>query len=260
VAGYAEGRPAALVTGGRRGIGRAIAWALAEAGFDVAIADIVEDEEVPVTLDGISERGGTGLFVAADIAELDDHGRLADAVWERFGGLECLVNNAGVQVEVRGDLLEATPESYDRLMRVNLRGPYFLTQRVAKRMLAEPEARAERSIVSISSANAIIAATNRGEYCLSKIGVSMMTRLFALRLAEHGIRVHEIRPGTIHTEMTAPAREDYTRRIAEGMTPIRRWGQPEDIGRTVAALASGALPYTTGEAFHVDGGLHIRHL
>ncbi len=260
MAEQAANRPAALVTGGRRGIGRAIAWSLAKTGFDVTVADIVEDEEVPVTLDGIGERGGEGAFIQADIADLDGHGRLVDGAWERFGGLECLVNNAGVQVEVRGDLLEATPESYDRLMRVNLRGPYFLTQRVAKRMLAEPEARIERSIVSISSANAIVASTNRGEYCLSKIGVSMMTQLYALRLAEHGIRVHEIRPGAIYTELTAPAREDYTRRIAEGMTPIRRWGQPEDIGRTVASLASGAVPFSTGEAFHIDGGLHIRKL
>ncbi len=257
---HAKARPAALVTGARRGIGRAIAVALARQGFDVIVNDLERDADADATLAEAEAAGGRAVFVAGDVADLDGHAGLVDAAWAAFDGLDCLVNNAGVSVAQRGDLLAVTPDSYDRLLRINLRGPFFLTQAVARRMLAAGDGRIGRSIVNIASANAFAASPDRGEYCLSKVGVSMMTRLYALRLGGHGIAVHEVRPGVIRTAMTAVARERYDRRIAEGLTPMPRWGEPEDVGRTVAALAGGALPFSTGDAFHVDGGLHIHRL
>jgi 3-oxoacyl-[acyl-carrier protein] reductase len=256
-------RSAAFVTGGRRGIGRAICWALAEGGFDVVVNDIVEDEAVGDTLSGIESRGGQAMFLRGDVADLAGHAALAGAAWAAFGGIDCLVNNAGVQVAVRGDFLETTAESWDRLLGVNLRGPFFLTQRIARQMIATPPRQGNggrRAIVNIASINAEYASTDRAEYCISKAGVSMMTSLFALRLAPHGITVNEIRPGVIRTDMTAPVKASYERRIADGLSPIARWGEAEDVGRAVAALASGAFPFTTGEALHVDGGLHIGRL
>jgi 3-oxoacyl-[acyl-carrier protein] reductase len=256
-------RPAAFVTGGRRGIGRAICWALAEGGFDIVVNDIVEDEAVGDTLSGIEARGGHATFLRGDVGDLARHGALIRAAWEAFGGIDCLVNNAGVQVEVRGDLLDVTAESWDRVIRTNLRGPFFLTQRIARQMIATPPRQGSggrRSIVNIASINSERASINRSEYCISKTGISMMTSLFALRLAPHGIAVNEIRPGLIRTDMTADVRESYERQISEGLTPIARWGESEDVGRAVAALASGAFPFTTGEAVHVDGGLNIARL
>lgn len=253
-------RPAAFVTGGRRGIGRAICWALAEGGFDVVVNDIAEDEAVGDTLSGIESRGGQAMFLRGDVGDLAGHAALVGAAWEAFGGIDCLVNNAGLQVAVRGDLLDTTAESWDRLLGVNLRGPFFLTQRLAKLMIVTPPRRGNggrRAIVNIASINAEFASIDRGEYCISKAGVSMMTSLFALRLAPHGITVNEIRPGVIRTDMTAPVKDLYDRQIAEGLLPIARWGEAADIGRAVAALASGAFPFTTGEAVHIDGGLHI---
>lgn len=253
-------RPAALVTGGRRGIGRGIAVALAGHGFDVVLNDLEHDAEVDSTLAQLEAVGARGTFVAGDISDLSGHAALVEKAWSAFDGLECLVNNAGVSVAQRGDLLDATPESFDRLIRINLRGPYFLTQAVARRMLDSDGGRGPRSIVNVTSANAFAASPDRGEYCVSKISLSMMTKLYALRLAGHGIAVHEVRPGVIRTAMTAVAQERYDRLIGDGLTPIARWGEPEDVGRTVAALASGALPFSTGDAFHVDGGLHIPKL
>jgi 3-oxoacyl-[acyl-carrier protein] reductase len=256
-------RPAALVTGGRRGIGRAICWALAEGGFDIVVNDIVEDEAVGDTLSGIEARGGQAMFLRGDIGDLVGHAALVRAAWEGFGGIDCLVNNAGIQVAIRGDLLETTAESWDRIIGVNLRGPFFLTQRIARLMIAMPPRQGHggrRSIVNIASINSERASINCGEYCISKTGVSMITSLFALRLARHGITVNEIRPGAIRTDMTASVSEGYDRAIADGLVPIARWGEGEDIGRAVAALASGAFPFTTGEALHVDGGLHIGRL
>ena len=195
----------------------------------------------------------------ADIADLEGHATLVEAAWTAFGGLDCLINNAGISVAKRDDILAASPESYDRLMGVNLRGPFFLTQAVAKRMIAAPTRRF-RSIVTVSSINVIFAAIERAEYCLSKTGLAMMVQLYAARLAGEGINVYEVRPGIIRTEMTAVARERYDRLFAEGLAPIARWGEPEDVGDAVAMLASGALPYSTGETVHVDGGLAVRRL
>ncbi|HYF09271.1 MAG TPA: 3-ketoacyl-ACP reductase, partial [Acetobacteraceae bacterium] len=196
-----------------------------------------------------------------DVADLAAHAALAEAAWSRFGGLECLVSNAGVGAMRRGDMLDLAPESWDRCFGINTRGTFFLAQAVARRMVA-PGAprRGARSLLFISSANAFMAAHDRAEYTASKTATSMVAKLFALRLAEDGIAVHDIRPGVIRTEMTAPVAPRYEERIAAGLSPIRRWGEPEDVGRAVALLASGALPFSTGDSFHIDGGLHVHRL
>jgi 3-oxoacyl-[acyl-carrier protein] reductase len=248
-----------LITGGRRGIGRAIAYAFAEKGHDLVVNDLAEDEAARETLAGIVARGARGAFVAGDIANIEAHEDLLRRSSAAFDGLDVLVNNAGIQVAKRGDMLEVTPASFDRLFAVNLRGPFFLTQALARLWLAETP-RVPRSIVNISSSNAYMASTNRAEYCLSKSGVSMMTKLYATRLAEAGIGVFEIRPGVIRTDMTAVARERYDKLIAEGLTPVARWGEPQDVARVALALASGDFHFSTGEAVHVDGGLHIARL
>jgi NAD(P)-dependent dehydrogenase (short-subunit alcohol dehydrogenase family) len=253
-------RRRALVTGGRRGIGRAICYALASAGFDVALVDIEDDDAARETLVGLNERGATARFARGDIADLAQHASVVDAVWAGFGGLDCLVNNAGVSVANRGDLLDVGPESFDRVMGINLRGTFFFTQAVARRMVneASPADAPARSIITISSANVWLVGPDRAEYCMAKTGLSMMTKLFALRLASSRICTYEIQPGIIRTDMTAVATEKYDRLIADGLTPIARWGSPEDVGRAAAALATGALPFSTGDAYRVDGGLHIQ--
>ncbi len=194
-----------------------------------------------------------------DIADLAGHAALVDAAWDAFGPIDCLVNNAGVSVRQRGDMLDVSAESFDRLIDVNLRGPFFLTQAVARRMMTAPRT-GFRSIVTVSSLNAEAASPDRAEYCISKIGLSMMSRLYALRLAEAGIHAYEVRPGVIRTSMTAVAQAKYDRMFAEGFAPISRWGEPEDVGRAVASLADGALAYSTGEVVHVDGGLSVAKL
>jgi NAD(P)-dependent dehydrogenase (short-subunit alcohol dehydrogenase family) len=253
-------RPVALVTGGRRGIGRAIVLALAAGGFDVAVADLEQDQDADATVAEARKRGAKAAFFGCDISDLGAHDKLLEGVRRELGPVDCLVNNAGISVAKRGDLLDATPESFDRLLHVNLRGPFFLTQRVAASFVAEAGARHYRSIVNVSSANAFAASANRGEYCLSKAAITMATKLFAVRLGELGVGVFEIRPGVIRTAMTSVAQADYDKRIADGLTPIRRWGEPEDVAKAAAALASGAFGFSTGDAIHVDGGLHVQRL
>lgn len=253
-------RPVALVTGGRRGIGRGIVCALAGAGFDVAVADLHDDADAAATLEAARERGAQAAFFGCDVAELSAHAPLLEQVQAAIGPIDCLVNNAGISVAQRGDLLDATPESFDRLIQVNLRGPFFLTQRVAASFVGRGNDGRYRSIVNISSANAYAASTNRAEYCLSKAAITMATQLFAARLGEAGVGVFEVRPGVIRTAMTAVAAADYEQRIADGLSPIRRWGTADDVGRAVAALAGGVFAFSTGDAVHVDGGLHIRRL
>ena len=249
--------PQAIVTGGNRGIGRGIAAALAGAGFDVVVVDRERDAGTEATLAAVAGTGRRATFVGCDIADLAAHAAALDAAWAFAGRVDCLVNNAGVGVARRGDMLDVTPESFDRVLSVNLRGTFFLTQAAARRMVAEGAGEHPRSIVTISSSNAEIASPERAEYCVSKAGLAMMTRLFAVRLAGEGIMAYDIRPGLIHTDMTRAASAKYDRLIAEGMTPVPRWGEPDDVGRVVATLAQGGLPFVTGDAIHVDGGLHI---
>jgi NAD(P)-dependent dehydrogenase (short-subunit alcohol dehydrogenase family) len=245
---------AALVTGARRGIGKAIALALAEAGFDVAVTDIAESEELTAVAAGIAAFGRKSIAVAADIADLSGHGALLDKATWALGPPTTLVNNAGVSVMARGDLLDVSAESYDRCLDINTRGTFFLTQAFAKRLL-QAEAKAHRSIVTVSSANAIAPSIQRGEYCVSKAGVSMMSKLFAARLSNDGIGVYEIQPGFIETDMTAPSKAKYDRLIEDGLTVIKRFGSPEEVARIAVTLASGLLPYTSGQIIQADGGL-----
>ena len=253
-------KPVALVTGGNRGIGRGIVLALAQRGFDVVVNDLKRTTDTDGVLMVAEQHGVRAAFVGADISDTAGHVALVDAAFQAFGRIDCLVNNAGIQVQVRGDMLDVTPESFDRLIGVNLRGTFFVTQAVVKRMLWQPPAPHPRSIITISSVNAVVASTNRAEYCISKSGLTMLTKLLAARLAEAGICCYEVRPGLIHTDMTASVRARYDQVITDGVSPIRRWGEPEDIGRAVAMLASGDLSFTTGEALHVDGGLNLRLL
>lgn len=254
-------RRPALVTGARRGIGRAIAYALAEHQFDVVVNDIVHDGAVEETMAGIAQRGGRAVFVQGDVAAIDQHERMVSEACNAFGPLDCMVNNAGVQTAHRGDMLETPVESFDRLIGVNLRGAFFLTQRIARRMIVEPAGdvtRPRRSIIFVSSGNAVIATATQADYCISKSGIAMISTLYALRLAEHGIAVHEVRPGIIRTDMTADVFDKYDAWVQGRGFPQARWGEPDDIGRTVGVLAAGLLPYSTGQAYHVDGGIHIR--
>jgi NAD(P)-dependent dehydrogenase (short-subunit alcohol dehydrogenase family) len=253
-------KPVALVTGGNRGIGRAIVIALARRGFDVAIADLAETVDTDATRREAEACGARTAFVPGDIARPEEHERLVAAPYALGGRLDVLVNNAGVSVAKRGDVLDVTPQEFDRVLGVNLRGTFFLSQAASRRMLADPERGWPRSIVTISSANAFMVSEDRAEYCLAKTALSMMVKIFAARLGKSGIASYEVRPGVIRTEMTRVATEKYDRLIAGGLSPIPRWGEPVDVGRAVAALASGDLPFMTGDAFHVDGGLHIHRL
>jgi NAD(P)-dependent dehydrogenase (short-subunit alcohol dehydrogenase family) len=250
-------KPAALVTGARRGIGRATCVALAQKGFDVVGADIGADG-MEQTRAAVRDAGGSFAAVTADIGDLGGHAALLDAAWAAFGGLECLANVAGVQVAKRQDMLETTPESWDRLLQINTRGVFFLSQAMAKRMIAPgAPARGHRSLCFVSSVNSVMASLNRAEYCVSKAGVTMVARLFALRLAKHGITTYDIQPGMIRTDMTREVWDSYGAQIEGGLTPIPRWGEAEDIGRAIAALAAGAMPFSTGHSFPVDGGLLV---
>ena len=261
-------RPVALVTGGSRGIGRAVAVQLAELGFDLAVAyfDFVDgqpDDSAAAEAKGLIEAAGSACeLVRADVSSAADRETLLAQIKAAFGRCDLLVNNAGVAPSKRLDILEATEESFDRVMNINLRGPYFLTQAVANWMIEQNAGDADRHcrIVNISSVSAYAASPARGEYCLSKAGVSMMTLLYAARLADEGIGVFEIRPGIIATDMTRAVKDKYDALIADGLTPIRRWGQPEDVADAVAAVASGNLDFATGQVLNVDGGFHIRRL
>lgn len=255
-------RPVALVTGAQRGIGRATALALAKAGFDIAVNDLKHESALDETAELVEAEGAAAAAIGGDIADLDGHEALLDAATDRLGRIDCLVNNAGVSAFIRGDLLAVSRDSYDHCLDINMRGTFFLTQAFARRLVdaPPPEAGLHRSIITITSVNAEAASISRGEYCVSKAGLSMMVKLFALRLAAAGVGVYEIRPGVIETDMTAPVREAYSEMIENGLTPIKRWGQPEDIARTVATMAQGLLPFTVGEAVHVDGGLLVPRL
>ncbi len=252
----------ALVTGGSRGIGFGIAKELASAGFQVVINGRKPADEITASLEELKELGGNPIYIQADIADLDQQVKLLDEINQKAGRLDVLVNNAGVSVATRSDLLDATPESYDRVMQINLRGPYFLTQKVAKWMIEQKEENQEyqAAIVNISSVSAAFASPNRGEYCLSKAGVAMATQLWATRLGEFGIPVFEVRPGVIRTDMTAGVKDKYDELFADGLTIESRWGESEDIGRVVKVLASGEITYATGAIIPIDGGLSVNRL
>jgi 3-oxoacyl-[acyl-carrier protein] reductase len=254
---------AALITGASRGIGRGIALELARMGCRIAINYAGNATAADEALSLVKAAGGDGFAVQGDVAVAADRERLVADVVSRFGRLDVLVNNAGVAPKVRADLLEAGEESFDRLFAINLKGPFFLSQLAAKRMLQqERDAEGFRGrIVNITSISAYTASINRGDYCMVKAGLAMMTKLFADRLANEGINVYEIRPGVIATDMTAGVKEKYDRLILEqGITPIRRWGKPEDVGRAVRAILEDRFPFSTGAVFDVDGGFHLHRL
>ena len=251
-------RPVALVTGARRGIGRAIALALARTGFDLAVCDIAD--EADETLTALADLGVRAAFFRSDLADVAGHPATLAAIVERLGGLDCLVNNAGMGAVVRGDPLDMLPEHFDRVIGVNLRGTMFLTQAAARWMLAHPAPGRQRSIVHITSISASHASPERLDYCISKAGLAMWSKGLALRLAPEGIAVFDVRPGIVRSDMTAGVAEAYDRKIAAGLVPARRWGEGQDIGAVVAALAGGGFAFATGSVIDVDGGLAIPRL
>ena len=262
--------PAALVTGASRGIGRAIAIELARAGWDVLINYVSNADAARQTAsDCLAAARKKNATVRAETSQADisreaDRLRLVESMRATFGRIDLLVNNAGVAPAVRADLLEASEASFDRVLAINLKGPYFLTQTVANWMIdlsrSSDGTLHPPKIVTISSVSAYTASVNRGDYCVAKAGLGMMTKLFATRLAEFGIGVYEIRPGIIETDMTAAVKEKYDQLIAGGLTPIQRWGRPEDVARAVLAIAENCLPFSTGEVINVDGGFHLQRL
>ena len=256
-------KPTALVTGASRGIGRGIALELSKAGYRVAINYASNEVAAQEVLTLITQSGGEGFIVKADIAKASERQSLVQEVLAQFGRLDLLVNNAGVAPTVRADLLDATEESFDRLVSINLKGPYLLTQQIAKQMLKQNKGLSGQRglIVNITSISAYTASINRGDYCMVKAGLSMMTKLFADRLAEDAINVFEIRPGIIATDMTGAVKAKYDKLILEdGITPNKRWGTPDDVGLAVRAIAENRFPFSTGAILDVDGGFHIRKL
>ncbi len=251
-----------IITGSSRGIGRAIAEELAGPDRGIVINYVRDAAAAQQVADDIAKRGAQPIVVQADISQRDDRQRLIDATLHEFGQLDVLVNNAGITSPGRLDVLETTEESWDKVFATNLKGPFFLAQSAAKAMLAGIAAQrvAHGTIINISSISAYTVSTNRPDYCMAKAAMSMMTQVLAERLAEEGIRVFEVCPGIIASDMTAPVKEKYDRLIAEGLTPIRRWGTPADVARAVAALTGDAFTFSTGNRFHVDGGFHIRRL
>lgn len=261
----------ALITGASRGIGRGIALELAGIGCDLVLnyaTNLAAAERTAA--DCLAAARAAGKTVRAEVCPANiesrtDRLRLIEFVRAKFARLDLLVNNAGVAPQVRADILEATEESFDRLISINVKGPYFLTQLAARWMIEQsrtgvaPAAFAPK-IITISSVSAYAPSTHRGDYCVAKAALSMLTPLYAARLAEHGINTYEIRPGIIATDMTSPVKAKYDQLIHEGLTPIERWGTPADVGKAVAAVAQDLLPFSTGEVINVDGGFHLRRL
>jgi NAD(P)-dependent dehydrogenase (short-subunit alcohol dehydrogenase family) len=260
-------RPVALVTGASRGIGRGIAIELASHGYDIAGASRLLDSQnadngILEVKRRIEEQGGLFIPIQGDISVLDDHEQMIETVVDRFGRIDLLVNNAGVAPEQRLDVLETTPESFDRVLSINQRGPFFFTQRVARQMIAQVNSgtRIKPKIVFITSVSAYISSSSRGEYCVSKAGLSMAASVFADRLSEYGINVYEVRPGIIKTDMTSAVQDKYDKLIEGGLIPQGRWGLPVDVGKAVVALVSGGFEYSTGAVIEVSGGMNIRRL
>jgi NAD(P)-dependent dehydrogenase (short-subunit alcohol dehydrogenase family) len=252
----------ALVTGGARGIGFGCSEALAKAGFGLLVAGRRAEQDCADALAELRAHGGRVEYAVCDVADPTQRAALVAFAKEKFGALNVLVNNAGIAPRERADILEAKPEIFDEVLETNLKGPYFLTQAVANWMVERKRADPASLgvIVNVSSVSATVASVNRGEYCISKAGVAMATQLWAARLAEFGINVFEVRPGIVATDMTSGVKAKYDALIASGGIPLKRWGQPEDIGAAVAALASGAFAYATGQAFVIDGGMTVQKL
>ena len=252
----------ALITGGSRGIGYGIALKLAKAGYDLVINGVREADAVTDQLKELESLGARVLYCRANISLTEDRTRMLDEIKSFYGRLDILINNAGIAPRERKDILEATPESFTELIDTNLKGPYFLTQSVARWMITQKNEQKDFKgcIINISSISAVVASVNRGEYCIAKAGVSMATQLFAVRLAEFDIPVYEVRPGIIHTDMTAAVTEKYDRLIEGGLTLQKRWGYPEDVGKAVLALTEGNFQYSTGQIINVDGGLMTQRL
>jgi len=249
-------RKTAIITGGAGGIGFGTAQQLASDRFNIAIFDIKDESAVSEKIAQLDAAGSDTMYFCGDIAQVDDCYAFVEKVIEKYRKVDVLVNNSGVAPKIRADILETSEESIDYVFGVNIKGTFFMTQAVARRMIEQNDG----IIVNISSISAYTSSVNRPEYCMSKSAISMMTALFADRLAAHGVRVYEIRPGVIRTDMTAPVTEKYDRLIADGVFPIERWGYPEDVAKAVAAFASGAFPYSTGEVINVDGGFHLRKI
>jgi len=252
----------ALVTGSRRGIGLGIALELAKTGFKIVLNGTRPCEQSQESIQAVQSAGADCHYIQADISSREDHTKLIAGVRSKFGKLNVLVNNAGVAPSPREDILVASEESFDRLLRINLKGPYFLSRDIANWMVEQHAAGPEQKfkIINISSINAFTASPSRGEYCISKAAMSMMTALFAVRLAEYGIGVFEIRPGITKTDLTKVVKDKYDQLISEGLLPIARWGLPQDIGKAVGAICQDYFPYSTGEVINVDGGFHLKTL
>lgn len=253
----------ALITGGSRGIGLGIAKQLAKDGFDLAINGVRPEEQVGQVLQELRIPGNRVIYCQGDVSSPEHRTAIIDKVRSEFGRLHVLINNAGIAPKQRNDILEATEESFEYVLKVNLQGPYFLTQQFANWMVDQKQKDESYwgAIINITSISATVASVNRGEYCISKAGLGMVTQLFAARLGEFDIPVYEVRPGVIQTDMTAGVKEKYDKLFAEGeLTVQKRWGQPEDIGKVVASLARGDMPYSTGSVIMVDGGLTLQRL
>jgi len=255
-------RRVAFITGGSRGIGFGIALQLAQAGFDIAINGVRAEEEIAEAIKQLKTFSGKVIYCRGDVASAPDRARMINEIKGDYGHLHVLVNNAGVAPKERKDILEATEESFTRLLTTNLQGPYFLTQAAANWMIEQQRENPDFKgcIVNVSSVSATVASVQRGEYCVAKAGLSMATQLFAARLGEYNIPVYEVRPGIIRTDMTAGVTEKYDKLIAEGLTVQKRWGEANDVGKAVVALALDYFPYSTGQVLMVDGGLTIPRL
>ena len=253
-------RPVAIVTGGRRGIGLGIARALASEGFDIAITGIgAGDAVTEAMLAELAALGARAIYLAGDLADLTGHAATVAAVEEQLGAISCLVNNAGIASPVRGDFLDLAPENFDAIVATNLRGTVFFTQAVLKAMLRQ-QAAGPRTIINITSISAGLTSPERLDYCMTKAGLAAFSQGLALRLAETGISVFEIRPGIIRSDMTAGVSAKYDALIAGGLVPMKRWGEPDDIGAVAAALATGKFAFATGSVINLDGGLSIGRL
>ena len=257
-----DSSPVALITGGARGIGLGIARCLAAEGCRLALNGVRDEAHVGDVLDEFSARGVDVAYCQGDVSRAADREQMIDKIRDRFGRLDVLVNNAGITSPGRKDLLEADEESFDRVVGVNLKGPFFLTQIAAQWMIEQRAANDSFRgvVINVSSVSAEIISTNRGDYCLTKAATGMATKLWAARLAEHNIEVYELQPGVIRSDMTAPVTDKYDRLFAEGLAPQRRWGEPEDVGRAAAMLVRGDLPYATGQVLKIDGGMTIRQM